>query len=200
MNKTVQYCLTGMFLALLNWFTAGYVQAQHVVVKTNLLSILTGNYGATAEVAAGKKISLLLGGNYVDGKQGDDDGISTITKEKGYNFIPEVRFYFSNRIDGGNMQGLFAGPTFLYEKLNIDITHQQTDSLITNGTVTNLGYGLVLGHQWIFSKHFAIELYINPYYNSAKLSGNVALTNPLQYEVREGIQFRRIGVAVGVAF
>ncbi|OWY24476.1 DUF3575 domain-containing protein [Sphingobacteriales bacterium UPWRP_1] len=200
MSKTVKYSLTCIFVALLCCFATGGLQAQHVVVKTNLLSILSGNYGATAEVAAGKKISLLLGGNYVDGKQGDDDGISTITQEKGYNFIPEVRFYFSNRIDGGNMRGLFAGPTFLYEKLNIDITHQASDSLITNGSVTNLGYGLVLGHQWIFSKHFAIELYINPYYNTAKLSGAVALTNPLQYEVREGIQFRRIGVALGFAF
>ena len=108
MSKAVQYVTMGVLVALLNWFTASNLYAQHVVVKTNLLSILTGNYGATAEIAAGKKISLLLGGNYVDGKQGDDDGISTITKEKGFNFVPEVRFYFSNRIDGGNMQGLLT--------------------------------------------------------------------------------------------
>lgn len=178
----------------------GSMQAQNVIVKTNLLGFLSGNYGAAAEIAAGKKVGILIGGNYVSTKQGDDTGFSVSTQETGYNISPEVRFYLSNRIDGGNLQGLFLGANLIYEKLNLRITNPMPDTTSVTGQATNFGYGAVIGHQWIFNRRFAVELFFNPYFNSPSITGNLTLQTPQPYEEKRGIQWRRIGVSVGIAF
>ncbi|QQS27646.1 MAG: DUF3575 domain-containing protein [Sphingobacteriales bacterium] len=176
------------------------LHAQHVVLKTNVLSILSGNYGASAEFAVGKKIGISITGNYVSTKKGDDTQFSTTEHETGYNVIPEARFYLSNRIDGGSLQGLYVGPNLIYEKLKVKITNPQPDSTTVEGQVTNFGYGVIVGHQWIFKERFAVDLFFNPYFNSPSISGEIATTTPQRYEGNRGIQFRRIGVAVGIAF
>ncbi len=192
------------FLSILFVIILGFInsatKAQHVIIKSNVLGIISGNYGGTVEFTAGRKVGISLGGNYVSTTKGDDTQFSSTEQETGYNVIPEVRFYVSNRIDGGNLQGLYVGPNLIYEKLKVKITNPLPDSTSISGQVTNFGYGVIVGHQWLFRNRFAVDLFFNPYFNSPSITGEIATTTPQRYEEKRGIQFRRIGVSVGIGF
>lgn len=146
-------------------------------------------------VYSGRKVGISLGGNYVSTTKGDDTQFSSTEQETGYNVIPEVRFYVSNRIDGGNLQGLYV-TNWIYEKLKVKITNPLPNSTSISGRFSKLGYGVIVGHQWLFRNRFAVDLFFNPYFNSPSITGDIATTTPQRYEEKRGIQFRRIGVAV----
>lgn len=192
------------FLSILFVIILGFInsptKAQHVIIKSNVLGIISGNYGGAAEFAVGRKVGISIGGNYVSTKKGDDSQISITEQETGYNVIPEVRFYLSNRIDGGNLQGLYVGPNLIYEKLKVKITNPLPDTTFIAGQVTNFGYGVIVGHQWLFRNRFAVDFFFNPYFNSPSITDEIATAAPQPYEEKKGIQFRRIGVSVGIGF
>lgn len=117
--------------------------------------------------------------------------------------MPQVRYYFYNEWATAP-QGLFIGINTIYERFDISVDSSAIE--LTSGNARSLGYGLLLGHQWIFSKRFAVELFYNGYYNNIDLTGplgnptlprDVSIAN--DYLERKGIN-HRIGISLGVAF
>ncbi len=189
--------VVGVYLYLLliglGLFTAS---AQKSVVKVNLAGVVSGSFGGMYEYTLNEKLSAVLGANYLLKSQEEGVGIAT-TNETGFNVIPEIRLYPSTTYTEAP-HGIYVGANLVYEKLNIDITSYNVDSLNTSGNITNIGYGIVLGHQWIVENRFSIDLFVNPYYNSPSLEGPLLLQQ--LYEVRRGFLFKRLGVALGIAF
>lgn len=76
----------------------------------------------------------------------------------------------------------------------------------TSGNAKSMGFGVVIGSQWIFSEHIAVELSFNPYYNIPNITGDISTNQISDTYIRnyknekEGFQFKRIGLSVGIAF
>ena len=174
------------------------LQAQKSVIKTNIASVFSGQYGGAYELALSPKVSMMLAANAIS-KKYEEQFATALTTEKGYNIIPEFRYYLTNAKQNAP-QGFFVGANVRYEKTDVSITGFDTDSLNTAGQITNLGYGLSIGQQWIFSKRIAFEVVFNPYFNTTAITGKLAQQNSIFYEPKEGLQTKTIVVAFGIAF
>lgn len=175
------------------------IWAQQHIVKLNLFGVVSNSYGGSYEFVPSDRFGIAIEGNYLSQKR--DDGFNLeITSENGYNIAPQVRFYPGNAYEGAP-KGLFFGVNFIYENLNVERNNIELDSLITSGTVTNLGYGVIVGSQWIFQDRFAIDLLYNPYYNSPTVEGNLAeQPSAVDYTDKKGLQFNRFLLSFGIAF
>lgn len=192
MNKLLIHLLSIFF------FTFQVACAQSHTIKTNLLGIIQKKIGLSYEFVPSQHFSIALGGGISYQKQINDEFGKSYLKENGYFIVPEIRYYPNNQSEAPN--GLFFGATAYYEALNIVNYNESIDSLNATGKVTNLGGGIIAGYQWIFGEHLVIELFINPYYNQPSISGNITQLKPVPYELKEGIQFNRLGLSLGFAF
>lgn len=174
------------------------LKAQRNIVKVNIASIFSGQYGGAYELAISPKVSMMLSAHAISKKQQEEFG-TALTSEKGYNIVPEFRYYLTNKKQNAP-QGLFIGANVRYEKTEVNVTGFDTDSLNTSGQITNLGYGLSIGQQWIFGKRIALEVVFNPYLNTASITGKLAQQSSIFYEPKEGLQTNTIIVAFGIAF
>lgn len=189
-----------IILSLLLIYTR--VVAQHSVIKTNLASVFSHNYGLQYELAVSPKISVGLGGNYITQSNNEDafadsTFFSVTQKETGFAIFPELRYYLTSNYEAAP-RGLFVGANYFYEKRQLSQT-ATVDSFNTSGNANIMRLGVVLGNQWVLGKHFAAELFLNPMYVSSKLDGAILQRNPLRYEAPSGIKLR-LGVMIGLAF
>jgi hypothetical protein len=190
-----------MFLLYL-FFVQPKAIAQTSVIKTNLASVFSRNYGLQYELAVSSKISVGLGGNYIV-TSNNEDGFADSTffnvtqKETGFAVFPEVRYYLTSNYEAAP-RGLFVGANYFYEKRQLTQT-ATVDTFSTSGNVNVMRAGILIGNQWVLGKHFAAELFVNPMYVSSKLNGAILTRNPLRYEAPSGIKLR-LGVMIGFAF
>ena len=167
-------------------------------MKLNIAGVFSGQYGGAYEIALSPKFSMMLAANAISKKQ-EEEFATALTSEKGYNIIPEFRYYMTNAKQNAP-QGFFIGANVRYEKTDVSVTGFDTDSLNTSGQITNLGYGLSIGQQWIFNKRIALEVAFNPYLNTSSITGKLAQQSSIFYEPKEGLQTNTITVAFGLAF
>jgi hypothetical protein len=195
MKKNIRFILLIFaFLCLPNTI----LQAQRNVIKTNVASIFSGQYGGAYEIALSSKFSMMLAAHAIS-KKYEEEFATALTTEKGYNIIPEFRYYMTNAKQNAP-QGFFIGANVRYEKTDVSVTGFDADSLNTSGQITNLGYGLTIGQQWIFGKRMALEVAFNPYLNTNSITGKLAQQSSIFYEPKEGLQTNTIIVAFGLAF
>lgn len=191
-----------IFIIALSLLTCRRVTAQHSVIKTNLASVFSHNYGLQYELAVSPKISVGLGGNYITQSNNEDTFadstfFSVTQKETGFAIFPELRYYLTSNYEAAP-RGLFVGANYFYEKRQLNQT-ATVDSFSTSGNANIMRLGVVVGNQWVLGKHFAAELFLNPMYVSSKLDGAILQRNPLRYEAPSGIKLR-LGVMIGLAF
>ena len=187
-----------LFMLALLSFSKTNLQAQRNVIKANLAGIFSGQYGGSYEIAFSPKTSFMLSGHAISKKQ-QEEFVTALTSEEGFNVIPEFRYFLTNA-EQNAPQGFFIGANFRYEKTDVSVTGFDTDSLNTSGQITNLGYGLSLGQQWIFAKRIALEVVFSPYFNTAAITGKLAEQGSIFYEPKEGLQAKQIAVSFGIAF
>ena len=174
-------------------------QPRHII-KTNLMSFLTRNFGGSYEYAVTPALSLAFEGNYVIDKRGE--GTSLTTTEKGFNLIPQLRFYPNTGGYDVAPKGLFIGAIGFYEKRNAEIAN---DSINVKGTVSGFGAGVTVGYQWILSERFACELSYSPAYAKNQVEGPIQSASfngsatPI-YEPPKDWRFGRFGIYIGIAF
>lgn len=136
-----------LFFAIIAVCAINFTQAQENVVKANPIGLAFGIANVGYEFAVNDGQSISVAGLYYNR--------SSI---KGLGAGVEYRFYF----DGEVIRGWHAGPSVGYFSLEDDFNN--------SGSIFNVG-GEV-GHQWIFGKHFAVDVF-------AGLSYAVSNTNNL---------------------
>jgi hypothetical protein len=161
------------------------VFAQKNVVKWNVSSVAFNNVYLTYERVIEKKFSVNLGVGYVptsllmvtgfvpDVKSGDFTRESPLKNMNmtGYSITPEFRFYTS--LIKESPRGLYLAAYLRHS--NYDLSYQNyaynykdefdnNISKIANinfeSSISSIGGGLMLGHQWIIGQHFSIDLWI----------------------------------------
>lgn len=189
-------------IALILFLSCSHLYGQRAVAKLNLAGILQKKYGGAFEFAFNQRFSGVLEAAYIMGSSEGGTGL-TSTSEKGFAVMPQARYYFPNQWTNAP-QGLFAGLNVVYEKFNINVDSSAIQ--LTSGNAQGLGYGLLIGHQWVFSNRFSIELFYNGYYNDISLTGPLGSPSTSRdieianyYLERKGIR-HRIGISLGVAF
>ena len=173
--------------------------AQKILIKADVIGVLSNRYGGSVEYVLNENLSVSLGGHYVNINPKSNDTI-TLTTEKGYNIIPELRYYFSNRYEYAP-SGLFVGANLIYEPLEVVVKTNHINQVLTSGQVNNIGIGAIAGYQWLINKRFALEFFFNPYFNNAKKQGDLnSEQGNIYYEERRGFQMGRVGFSLGVGF
>lgn len=191
------FCIL-LFLSFTNIFEA---KAQKHLIKANLLGIMSGQYGGSYELVLSEKLTFVANASYISRSRDTGFGVEVVS-ESGYMIAPELRFYLGS-IYAAAPRGLFLGPNFLYEKVDVEVQDVPADTLVTSGAASNIGYGLVVGNQWVFNEKFVLEIAFNPYYNQASLEGGIRtrpVDQPEYYERKEGFQFNRVMISFGLAF
>ena len=159
--------------------------AQKNVVKWNVSSLAFNNVYLTYERAIAKKFSVSLGASYVptsglmvtgfipDVKSGDITRESPLKNMNmtGYSITPEFRFYTS--LIKESPRGLYLAAYLRHSKYDLsyknyaynykdefDNNISKTANINFESSISSIGGGLMLGHQWIIGQHFSIDLWI----------------------------------------
>ncbi len=119
----------------------------------------------------------------------------------GYSIVPELRYYFSAH---GAPEGWFLGPFLRYQQYEVlDPGITFSGSAIYNlYSVRNIGFGVIVGRQWVLENGIAIALFAGPYLQSANqelIEGRASDTMNAPPFVSNGFGLRA-GVTVGYAF
>lgn len=118
-------------------------------------------------------------------------------KWSGFGISPEVRFYFKSNV----YSGYYLAPYVRYQNAKIS----DNISVVTNGIETRidregrhqlLGFGLNLGHNFVFNDRISIDLYAGPQFQRKFESGE-AKDRSLYFNAR---YFARVGLNVGFKF
>lgn len=151
-------------------------------VKVNLLSPVIRTFSGFYEHALGKSFSLQLGVAYT-GASIDE------VKLRGWGITPEFRYYASQK---GKLQGIYLAP---YGRLN----SLKGSDLNASGTITTIGGGLLVGHQWIVGKGFVVDVFLGPSYSNARVKGNNSENEIEVPETIDGVGVRA-GLTIGISF
>lgn len=180
--------------------SASAASAQSTVIKANIFSPLVKTGSFFVEHQTGAHSSVQLGGLFTKWGVGDNTDIS------GFALTPEYRLYLSANKPG--LQGFYVGPFMRYQNLTLSSLYE---SLNDSGNLTTekaeaalntLGGGVVVGHQWIFKRHFSLDMFLGPSYNggSIKVKDSSSGANAsFNAGVFNGFGIRS-GVTFGIAF
>ena len=205
------YPYLNRFLLIIACTFISFMQAnaQNAVVKFNLVSLLQKNMSGAVEIKLSDKLTANANLGLIAQTTGNEaDTSSVYSKESGFLVAPELRYYLGDSYAEAP-NGFFVGGNFLYEsaKLTYKSSADSVGNVIqTSGNSSSMGFGVIIGSQWIFSEHFAVELFFNPYYNIPKTSGDINTNQISDAFIRnyrsdkEGFQWKRIGLSIGVAF
>lgn len=110
--------------------------------------------------------------------------------EVGYNGLvitPEYRLYTRNKA----IDGFYFAPYLRYQNFNVKSGEDK-------GRLSTLGGGVLLGRQWIFTKGFALDIFIGPSYSS----GSYKITVGTEPDFKGGVEGLgiRTGIAIGLGF
>jgi len=173
-----------LIASILTIFTLLTASAQKNVVKWNVSSLAFKNAYFTYERAFEKKFSLNLGVGFVpsstllfgslvpDVKSGDIERESPIKNMSmtGYSITPEFRYYTS--LIKETPRGLYVSAYLRHSNYNLTLNDydyvykdefdnniEKTAKIDFNSTITSIGGGIMLGHQWILAEHVSIDLW-----------------------------------------
>jgi hypothetical protein len=168
--------------------------AQSNALKANLLSPLFKTGSFFYERKLNDASSLQLGGLVTYWGIGD-------TKISGFAFTPEYRRYLSDGKQG--MEGFYVAPFVRYQQLALSTDMSDGgDAMTAKATLSTLGGGVVVGHQWLFQRRITLDTFFGPSYNSNILkAGASGSEGSASFDVGSFQGFSlRTGVTLGVAF
>lgn len=138
MNKSVKKILSASAIGMLVCLSSG-VRAQKIALKTNALEWLCLSPNAGLETRLSKHFSLNLEASGSVAKFDDK-------RFRHFTFRPELRYWFSGRMQTHHFVGLMPIGTAYDIKLN-DTRHKGW----------GLGMGATYGYSLVLSKHFSVE-------------------------------------------
>lgn len=142
MKKTI-LVLLAVFLVAGSAFSQE-METRNNVIKVNPAALLFGGFNVTYERAIADSHSFELGLSY-SSYSGTVDGETT--KVTGLGFIADYRWYFGSKKIAPD--GVYISPRF---------TYASTGDGDGNG-VSTLGFGGVIGYQWLLDSGFDIDLF-----------------------------------------
>ena len=184
----------------------GSASAQENVVGLNLGSLAFGEFQVSYERALSTSQSIHVGLPFltrsVNANGADWSGKYSLT---GIGVIPEYRFYF-----GGHdaPKGFYGGPFAVVRSLTGKVKGTQNstnESVKGTAGIFVVGGGGIIGHQWLISDVFSIDLNVGAGYYSAS-------SNDIKIEYSDGTSetygggisvsgvLPKLGLSVGVAF
>lgn len=179
--------------------SASAASAQSTVIKANIFSPLVKTGSFFVEHQTGAHSSVQLGGLFTKWGAGD-------TNLSGFALTPEYRLYLSANKPA--LQGFYVGPYVRYQNLTLSSVYEAFDdngNLRTDkaeAALNTLGGGVIVGHQWLFKRHFSLDMFLGPSYNGGtiKVKDSSSGTNTsFDAGVFNGFGIRS-GVTFGLAF
>ena len=169
--------------------------AQTNVFKVNLLSPLFKTGSFFYEHKLNDASSVQLGGLVTYWGMGD-------TNISGFALTPEYRRYLSN--DQQALEGFYVAPFLRYQQLGLRNTSTQDDGteLTAKATLSTVGGGVVVGHQWVYRRRVTLDTFFGPSYNAnaVQLKADDG-ANSGSFDVGSFSGFSlRTGITLGVAF
>ena len=169
--------------------------AQTNALKVNLLSPLFKTGSFFYEHKLNEASSLQLGGLVTYWGLGD-------TKISGFAITPEYRRYLSNEKQA--LAGFYVAPFVRYQNLGLSLQTTTDDGTeaTAKATLSTIGGGVVVGHQWVFQRRITFDTFFGPSYNSnftrmKARSGDASAS----FDVGSFQGFSlRTGITLGVAF
>ena len=169
--------------------------AQTNALKVNLLSPLFKTGSFFYEHKLNEASSLQLGGLVTYWGLGD-------TKISGFAITPEYRRYLSNEKQA--LAGFYVAPFVRYQNLGLSLQTTTDDGTeaTAKATLSTIGGGVVVGHQWVFQRRITLDTFFGPSYNSnftrmKARSGDASAS----FDVGSFQGFSlRTGITLGVAF
>lgn len=145
------------------------------VIKINVSQLTSLKFEGQYERALGQKISIALGANLAASRnlpkqytKSDPTGALASFKSTSWALTPELRWYPGSKKGAPN--GFYIAPYAKFRKSNLesDVPYPYTDlngqvitkTISMSGSYTGLGFGMLIGSQWIIGKHFSIDWYI----------------------------------------
>lgn len=145
------------------------------VIKINVSQLTSLKLEGQYERALGQKISIALGGNLAASRslpkqytKSDPTGALASFKSTSWALTPELRWYPGSKKGAPN--GFYIAPYAKFRKSNLesDVPYPYTDlngqvitkTISMSGSYTGLGFGMLIGSQWIIGKHFSIDWFI----------------------------------------
>ena len=161
-------------------------QVQNVL-KINILSPIFRTANLSYERVVSEKNSFQIGAFYT--------GASIAgTRFRGFGLTPEYRFYFSNTKQAP--AGFYAAPFLRYQSFTIS----DTDLSTSEGTLTTIGGGAVIGHQAIFNERISLDAFLGPSYSGGSVKVKSGTSGDLGTGPFGGGFGLRFGVTFGLAF
>lgn len=142
------------FLLLIGFAVTTMATANAQVLKINILSPIVKTLNVQYEQVISASSSFQLGAFYTGAS-------SSGTTFKGFGITPEYRFYLS---ESEAPQGVYVAPFVRYQ--NFTLTE---DSSSSEGTLSTVGGGLILGKQWVFKERVVLDIFIGPAYSSGSV-------------------------------
>jgi hypothetical protein len=160
--------------------------AKKNMIKLNLMSPFIKTFNLAYERILNENMALQIRGYYTGYTNKEED---PQTKTSGFGVIPELRLYLSDKKPAPS--GFFVAPFIRFDKF--DITDSYEDGSEVNGSYTDFGAGLLIGHQSVFSNIVTLEAFIGPQYVFGNESGDI-----------ETVEFNGVlprgGVTIGILF
>lgn len=196
-------------LLCLSFFEMSF--AQQVIVKTNPFNPILGRYTLGAEVAITEhaSLSLLVSRSHLNFdklkyKTSNGSEIGGELDLTSWGFMPEYRYYFSERA----LNGFYVGTYANYARMNADIFIDGGSASTTgnaNVNFNNYGLGMMTGYNFIIKEHFSIDIFGGLggfWYNVNEITINYQNEDVVKQKIPIPIAglFPRIGVNLGYAF
>jgi hypothetical protein len=177
------------FLALISQLIQAQenqVKEKKNAVKLNLISPFVKTFNLAYERVLNENLGLQIRGYYTGYS---DKGTDPETKTTGFGIIPELRLYLSEKKKAP--AGFFVAPFIRFDKF--DVTENYEDGSTIEGTYSDIGAGLLIGHQSVFSNIVTLEAFIGPQYIFGKEEGDI------EGQRLKGV-LPRGGVTIGILF
>lgn len=172
-----------LLLCALTALTFINAEAQNATntLKINPLSAILSTGSVFYERKLSDGMSAQLGLAYTGIKLDD-------TKFSGLAITPEVRFFIKQHAP----TGMYAAPFVRYQNYSVSDNEDK-------GKFNSFGGGILIGHQWIYSSGFTLDLFLGPSYNNGNYKATSGNDEPEFSGGIEGFGIRT-GIALGIGF
>jgi hypothetical protein len=160
------------------------VSSDKNVLKINALSMFFGTGSIFYERRISDLTSAQLGAAYLSYKYAD-------TRFSGLIITPEFRIYPKHE----SIDGFYIAPYVRYQKFTMKNTADHSE-----GSLSTMGGGLLLGRQWITKSGFVMDLFFGAHYSGSSVT-NESGTGIGSFDKGVFTGFKpRVGFALGFSF
>lgn len=174
------------------------------IIKVNYLSPFAATGSFFYERVINEKMSAQLGFSYSKFSTGSIIPAlfgDTRVKLQGYAITPEFRYYLSST---EAPRGFFIGPFLRYRHSDAqaNIKRENAEPIQADADFTTIGAGMLVGGQWVFGKHFSMDIFMGPSLNARYTKVTTPEVEESEFPVPNifGPFGFRAGVTIGFAF